>query len=443
MIAQRQLLTQRGETSPRSSSSGFYRRIDVITGGLLAESTGNSTRTRETSNSRAFMEPAPKQESLTTGPMAIRRLASWLGQIDPGVHRRIKGLRLVTAYGIAALLGAGLNRSYEITGGASLTYLAAGFALWASVSEAEATRWLSTRDLAVLNAAAVAGAMMYVGLSSISSGLGHAGPEWILIAGAFLVGYLKRFGILGAGVGSQIYIGQLLGYTTGITRHDLAMVSLAGLVAGVASIVPRLLSGPAEHPTVAKAEPPVPDGQGSREMRMGLQSAIAALVIVLVSGAIGLQQSAWAVTASTYVIAGSASGTADRVRRRILGTLIGVPLGILCMPISVHVPPLAWMLAAVAMIVYAMALPDRYDIACGAYAFTLMVTLAISGETTVSVLAARGWETLIGGALGVAAAKFIAPLPSTRLLSLDLATVPAKSGVPQVIRSARAGGQDS
>lgn len=177
---------------------------------------------------------------------------------------------------------------------------------------------------------------------------------------------------------------------------------------------------------------------------MGLQSAIAALVIVLVSAAIGLQQSAWAVTASTYVIAGSASGTADRVRRRILGTLIGVPLGILCMPISVHVPPLAWTLAAVAMIVYAMALPDRYDIACGAYAFTLMVTLAISGETTVSVLAARGWETLIGGALGVAAAKFISSLPGTRFVKPGhLATVPAESVVPQVIRSARAGGQDS
>jgi hypothetical protein len=29
----------------------------------------------------------------------------WLDRIDPGGHRRIKGLRLVTAYGIAARLG--------------------------------------------------------------------------------------------------------------------------------------------------------------------------------------------------------------------------------------------------------------------------------------------------------------------------------------------------
>jgi hypothetical protein len=61
------------------------------------------------------------------------------------------------------------------------------------------------------------------------------------------------------------------------------------------------------------------------------------------------------------------------------------------------------------MVVYAMALPERYDIACGAYAVTLIVTLAASGEHSVPLLAARGWETLIGGGLGLAAA-----VPSTR-----------------------------
>lgn len=341
-------------------------------------------------------------------------MASWLEQIDPGGHRRIKGLRLVAAYGLAAMLGIVLHRSYQFSGGQSLSYLAAGFALWASVSEGQMTRWLSTRDLAFLNAAAVVGALMFVGLSSIPIRLGLAGPEWILITGAFLVGYLKRFGILGAGVGSQIYIGQLLAYGANITRHDLPMVLLAGLISGVASIVPQVLSGPAEHPTLSTVYSPVPDGRVSREIRMALQSAVAALVIVLLSNVIHLQQSAWAITASTYVIAGSASGTADRVRRRIVGTLIGVPLGILCLPICLHLSPLAWMLAAVAMIIYAVALPDRYDIACGAYAFTLMVTLAVSGETSISVLAARAWETLIGGSLGVAAANFILPLASVR-----------------------------
>lgn len=342
----------------------------------------------------------------------VEGISLWLDRIDPGAHRRVKGLRLVTAYGIAAMLGALLHSAYNISGGSFLSYLAAGFGLWASVSEGQATRRFSTRDLVILNAAAVAGAVSFIGFSPISVRHGWPGPEWILITGAFLVGYLKRFGILGAGIGSQIYIGQLLAYGSQITRADLAMVALAGLVATVASIIPRLLSGPAEHPTpLLAAQTSVSDGQGTPELRMGLQSAVAAFVIVAMSGVIHLKESAWAITASTYVIAGSAHGTADRVRRRIVGTLIGVPLGIACVPISMHVPPLAWLLAAVAMIIYAVALPDRYDVACAAYAFTLMVTLAISGETSVAVLGARAWETLIGGLLGVAAAKVILPLP--------------------------------
>ena len=112
-------------------------------------------------------------------------------------------------------------------------------------------------------------------------------------------------------------------------------------------------------------------------------------------------------------MAGSASGTIDRVRRRIIGTLVGVPLGLACLPLAEHAPLLVWSAAAIAMIVYAMALPERYDIASGAFAFTLIVTLAASGIHSIPLLAARAWETLLGGLLGLAAAKFIFPLRST------------------------------
>lgn len=341
------------------------------------------------------------------------KIAAWLERVDPGAHRRVKGLRLVTAYAIAAMLGALLQRAYALPGGTSLSFLAAGFALWGSVSEGQATRWLSARDLAILNAAAAVGAASVICLGPISAGHGRLGSLWILVTGAFLVGYLKRFGILGAGVGSQIYIGQLLAYGEGSTQTDLPLVALAAVIAAAASIVPRLLSGPAEHPAAvlaADSSITLSQGRASREMRMGLQAGAAALVIVLINSAVGLRESAWAITASTYVIAGSAAGTVHRVRQRMVGTLIGVPLGIACLPIATHVPPLAWMLAALAMIIYAMGLPERYDVACAAYAFTLMVTLAVSGETSISMLAARAWETLIGGALGVVTAKIILPL---------------------------------
>jgi Fusaric acid resistance protein-like len=347
-------------------------------------------------------------------PGFLARARAWLERVDPGTHRRIKGLRLVTAYGIAAMLGTLLGSTYGFSGSVSLGYLAAGFALWASVSEGQTTRALSSRDLAILTVAAAFGAITMMGLAPWLGGAhGRPGSELVLVTGAFLVGYLRRFGTLGAGVGSQIYIGQLLAYGYGLTGGDVWMVALAAVIAAVAAIVPRVLSGPAEHPAVvpiAGCASVALDGGPRQEFRMGLQAAVAALAVVALNQVIRLPESAWAITACTYVIAGSATGTVDRVRRRIVGTMIGVPLGIACLPIALHAPPLAWMAAALAMIIYAMALPERYDIACAAYAFTLMVTLAVSGEHSIIVLAARAWETLLGGALGVVTAKLIFPL---------------------------------
>ena len=345
----------------------------------------------------------------------VGMLVRWLEQIDPGTHRRIKGLRLVTAYGLAAALGTLQDIAHHVPGNISLASLAGGFALWASVSEARTTRAESSRDLFLLSLAAAFGAIIFVVLSQPLQAAGRAGPELTLVSGAFLVGYLKRFGVLGAGVGSQIYIGQLLAYSARLGPGDLWAIGIAALIAALSSIVPRILSGPAERPvTLASlaAGPVAVRGGWSPEFCMGLQSAVGALIIVALNGWIGLGESAWAITACTYVVAGSAAGTIQRVRRRIVGTLIGVPLGLVCLPVAAHAPLLIWIAAAVAMIIYAMALPERYDVACGAFAFTLIVTLAVSGVHSVSLLTARAWETLLGGALGLAAAMLVFPLRS-------------------------------
>ena len=41
-------------------------------------------------------------------------IRGWFDRIDPGTHRRIKGLRLVTAFGLAALL-APFHKSRAVT----------------------------------------------------------------------------------------------------------------------------------------------------------------------------------------------------------------------------------------------------------------------------------------------------------------------------------------
>jgi uncharacterized membrane protein YccC len=358
----------------------------------------------------------PNSARISTIPSRIlTRALAWFEYIDPGTHRRIKGLRLVAAYGIAAMLGTLLGGSHGLSSGTLLGPLAGGFALWASVFEGQSTRASSSRDLGLMCVAAVVGAASMIAFSPVLDGTGWPGAELALVTGAFLVGYLKRYGILGAGLGSQIYIGQLLAYGADLKRADLPTVVVAGVIAAVGAVVPRLLSGPAEHPVLAQPlnSTVETNREASRELRMGLQAAIAALVIVLLNHLIRLEESAWAITACTYVIAGTTLGTIDRVRRRIIGTMIGVPLGLGCLPIALHAPIVAWALAALAMIVYSMALPERYDIACGAYAFTLVLTLAVSGESSAFLLASRAWETLIGGALGLATALVVFPLKTS------------------------------
>lgn len=345
----------------------------------------------------------------------MRPFVDWLARIDPGTHRRIKGLRLVTAYGIAAALGSLHDVAHTFDTTLSVGSLAAGFALWASVSEAGHSQPQSSRDLALLCLAATLGSLAQALLSPVLAPLGRGVPELVLVSGAFLASYLKRYGMLGAGLGSQVYIGQLLAYGMQPEATDWPAILAAGGIAAVASIVPRLLSGPAERPAEVAALSPV--GMGRRHLSaplvMGIQAAFASLVVVALNARFELRESAWAITACTYVVAGSATGTAQRVRRRIVGTLVGVPLGLACLPLAEHAPLVIWTLAALAMVIYAMALPERYDVACAAFAFTLIVTLAASGEHSVALLSARIWQTLLGGALGLLAARLILPLRDT------------------------------
>src|SRR5271169_6271619 len=110
------------------------------------------------------------------GSLPVSRIADWLERIDPGTHRRIKGLRLVTAYGIAAALGRLHDVTRGLPGEASLSLLSGGFALWASVSEQRTTRAESSRDLAILCASAALGAVSYIVLFPLLNVTGKAGP---------------------------------------------------------------------------------------------------------------------------------------------------------------------------------------------------------------------------------------------------------------------------
>jgi hypothetical protein len=254
------------------------------------------------------------------------------------------------------------------------------------------------------------GAARFVLLASL---LGTGWSELTLISGSFCVGFLRRFGIRGTGIGSQLFIGQLLAYNVGANSVDVGTIVLAVALAILASVVPSMLSGPAEQPAIASSCSAMTGDAlaASTAFFMGAQAAIASASIVILGHFVWLTESAWAIAACTYVVADSTRGTIDRVCRRIVGTSIGVPLALALLPFAAQAPLELWFAAATAMVIYAIALPEHYDIASGAYAFALIVTLAASGEHSVGILLARLWETVIGGALGLTVLLLLAPIP--------------------------------
>jgi hypothetical protein len=337
----------------------------------------------------------------------------WVERTDPEAHRRVKGLRLVTAYGIASLLGSAVPP--QSVPAATISLLAGNMALWASALESRNTRAESTRDLLLLCLAAAAGAISMIAAAALLGGAGTPGTELLIASGAFLVGYLNRYGTLGKGIGAQIFLGQIFACACKLTWADRDVVVLAGILASIASVVPRLLSGSSEKPAPASTSGLVAGLFGMRpELIMGLQAGLAVVAIAVTNRFIGMQESVWAISACTFVIAGSAPGTADRVRRRILGTIVGVPPGLLCMPIMERFPFAGWLAAAGAMILYAVATPERYDVACGAVAFALMVTLTASGIRSPLFLSARLWETAVGATVGLVLATVVLPLRPVR-----------------------------
>lgn len=79
-----------------------------------------------------------------------------------------------------------------------------------------------------------------------------------------------------------------------------------------------------------------------------------------------------------------------------------------------------WSAAALAIVSYAMTLPRHYDLACGAFSFALIITMAHGGGVSTGLLATRIWETLLGCGLGYVTAKWLLPLRPPSVTKSDI-----------------------
>lgn len=329
-------------------------------------------------------------------------------QLDFRRATLFKGGRIVAGYGSAALFTLGLAHVFETSDNDKfMLTLAGNMALWASVSESgRSRRHGSLILLLMLCPAFILGAASFAWLAGLLRRDGRAAPEFALLLGAIAVGGSRRFGSAGAGIGSQFYIGQIVAWSVGLSVAQFRQLLLAGAGAAAATLLCRALLSefiPPEAP--APIKPPALSTLTAIEV--SLQSGFGALLVLLLDALVGLREPAWAVTACVYVIAGTPDQTLARGRQRIAGTLVGVMLGLAALPLVYRAPWLAWVASAGAMMLYATAMAARYDMACGAFAFTLVVTLAAQGEHSLALLASRAWETLLGASIAMLLSRWM------------------------------------
>ncbi len=183
----------------------------------------------------------------------------------------------------------------------------------------------------------------------------------------------------------------------------------------------------AEPPPVQNVQATATGNASGRAMlpttRVAFQAGLSALAIIVLNTVLGMHHLLWALLASTFVISSSIADTWSRGIRRIVGTAVGVALGLGVALLFAQLAPVVWVLAAIAMIVYSMWLPSRYDVACGAYAFALVVTLAEAGDSSWAAASERGLDTVIGAAIGMLFSALVLPVRLRDQLADMLATM--------------------
>lgn len=193
----------------------------------------------------------------------------------------------------------------------------------------------------------------------------------------------------------------------------------------------------------ARSSSQTQDTSGARRIsgRLAVQAGISAAVVVAVGTVFGLEQTFWAMLTVIVLISGSWGATAHRFLQRVPGVLLGVFVAIGLQWLVGADPVLQAILIALTF-APVFALMDRhFGIASFLIGFALATGVSlVKGDTLLQMLT-LGYETAIGGAIGVVVAKLLLPIPSVDRLRPLLKQLVSDGS--QTVRSAAAGDVDS
>jgi Fusaric acid resistance protein-like len=215
-----------------------------------------------------------------------------------------------------------------------------------------------------------------------------------------------------------------------VRRLALAIINAATATAEVRALVEGAVTGhPAPVESADGAVPPVPDDEelehGLRQTtRQAIQVAVAASLAIVTGELLAPTRWYWAVIAAFVIFAGTKSWaeTVTKGWQRLLGTMLGVPAGVLVATLFAGDKTAS--LAAIFVCLFCAFYFMTVTYSLMTFWITTMLALlyGLLGQFSFGVLMLRIEETAIGAVIGIAVAVLVLPTNSRTAIRTDTKT---------------------
>jgi uncharacterized membrane protein YccC len=198
-----------------------------------------------------------------------------------------------------------------------------------------------------------------------------------------------------------------------VRRLALAIVDTAKATAEVRRRIERVAAEAIEQPDVVSA-------RGDRQVRAGMlpstrqaiQVAVAATLAIVVGEVVSPSHWYWAVIAAFVIFAGTNSWaeTLDKGWQRLLGTVLGVPSGVLVATLVSGNTVASLVMIFVCLFCAFYFMKVTYSLMTFWISTMLALMYGLLGEFTFGLLLLRIEETVVGAVIGIAAAMLVLPI---------------------------------
>jgi uncharacterized membrane protein YccC len=198
-----------------------------------------------------------------------------------------------------------------------------------------------------------------------------------------------------------------------VRRLALAIVDTAKATAEVRKRIERVAVGAAEPPEIVAPA-------GERQFRPGMlqstrqaiQVAVAAALAIVVGETVSPSHWYWAVIAAFVIFAGTNSWaeTLDKGWQRLLGTVLGVPSGVLVATLVSGNTIVSLVMIFVCLFCAFYFMKVTYSLMTFWISTMLALMYGLLGEFTFGLLLLRIEETAVGAVIGIAAAMLVLPI---------------------------------